>query len=158
MNDLELAADPHKYDAWNNLALNLSFVFWAAGLLVVLGYIIKLSTVSGSKDKYDFIKHPKNTGYRGIHDVYEYDVKSDHGKPYKGLLIELQYRTTYQHAWPLVLRSSDLSPKVSPSFSRATRDTKRRWQWQAKFLLVPTNGKRVHYRTCQTERSLQSSS
>jgi len=55
MNDLELAVDPHKYDNWNNLALNLAFVFWALGLVVVLGYIIKLSTVSGSKNKYDFI-------------------------------------------------------------------------------------------------------
>jgi len=55
MNDLELAADPHKYDAWNSLALNAAFVFWALGILVVIGYIIKLSSVSGNKDKYDFI-------------------------------------------------------------------------------------------------------
>jgi len=55
MNDLESAVDPHKYDAWNSLALNIAFVFWALGLLVVLGYIIKLSSVSGNKNKYDFI-------------------------------------------------------------------------------------------------------
>lgn len=53
--NLESAVDPHKYDAWNNLALNVAFVFWALGLLVVLGYIIKLSSVSGNKNKYDFI-------------------------------------------------------------------------------------------------------
>lgn len=29
------------------------------------------------KDKYDYIKTPKTTGYRGIHDVYEYDVNSE---------------------------------------------------------------------------------
>ncbi len=28
-------------------------------------------------DKYDYIKRPKDTGYRGIHDVYAYDVNSD---------------------------------------------------------------------------------
>lgn len=50
-------------------------------------------------DKYDYIKRPKDTGYRGIHDVYEYNVKSIHGRDYKGLLIEIQYRTIYQHAW-----------------------------------------------------------
>jgi len=55
MNDLELAVDPHKYDAWNSLALNAAIAFWALGLLVVLGYIIKLSTVGGNKNKYDFI-------------------------------------------------------------------------------------------------------
>ena len=27
-------------------------------------------------DKYDYIKSPKKTGYRGIHDVYEYDAKA----------------------------------------------------------------------------------
>lgn len=47
--------DPHKYDAWNNLALNLALGFWALGILVVLGYIVKLSTTGGSKNKYDFI-------------------------------------------------------------------------------------------------------
>ena len=44
-------------------------------------------------DKYDYIKHPKKTGYRGIHDVYEYDVNSTAGKKLKGLYIEIQYRT-----------------------------------------------------------------
>ncbi len=47
--------DPHKYDAWNNLALNLALGFWALGILVVLGYIVKLSTTGGAKNKYDFI-------------------------------------------------------------------------------------------------------
>ncbi|MGV7171961.1 RelA/SpoT domain-containing protein [Xanthomonas axonopodis pv. ricini] len=31
-------------------------------------------------DKYDYIENPKGTGYRGIHDVYEYDVNSEAGK------------------------------------------------------------------------------
>ncbi len=47
--------DPHKYDAWNNLALNLALVCWAIGILVVLGYIVKLSSTGGGKNKYDFI-------------------------------------------------------------------------------------------------------
>jgi hypothetical protein len=49
------AVDPHKYDSWNSMALTSAFIFWALGLLVVLGYIIKLSTVNGNKNKYDFI-------------------------------------------------------------------------------------------------------
>jgi len=52
-----------------------------------------------SPEKYDYILHPKTSGYRGIHDVYEYDVNSEAGKDYKGLYIELQYRTRVQHAW-----------------------------------------------------------
>jgi hypothetical protein len=47
--------DAHKYDAWNALATNLSYVFWAVALLVVIGYFVKLSTTNGNKNKYDFI-------------------------------------------------------------------------------------------------------
>lgn len=53
--------DPHKYDAWNNLALNLAIACWAIGILVVIGYFVKLSSTGGSKNKYDFInKHEIN--------------------------------------------------------------------------------------------------
>jgi putative GTP pyrophosphokinase len=34
-------------------------------------------------DKWDYIKHPKATGYRGVHDVFEYDVNSEYGAKYK---------------------------------------------------------------------------
>jgi len=50
-------------------------------------------------NKYDYLKHPKPSGYRGIHDIYEYNQKSIKGKPYTGLLLELQYRTLPEHAW-----------------------------------------------------------
>jgi putative GTP pyrophosphokinase len=55
--------------------------------------------LKSGNDKYDYIRRPKGTGYRGVHDIYEYDVRSLEGEKYKGLLIELQYRTIYQHAW-----------------------------------------------------------
>jgi hypothetical protein len=44
-----------NYDYWNGLAANLAYVCWAVGILVALGYYLKLSTTKGSKDKYDFI-------------------------------------------------------------------------------------------------------
>jgi ppGpp synthetase/RelA/SpoT-type nucleotidyltranferase len=50
-------------------------------------------------DRYDYIKTPKETGYRGIHDVYEYDVRSEVGRALAGLYVEIQYRTLVQHAW-----------------------------------------------------------
>jgi DNA-directed RNA polymerase subunit RPC12/RpoP len=53
--ELEPVVDPHKFDAWNNMALNLALVIWAVGLLVILGYFVKLATTGGSKNKYDFI-------------------------------------------------------------------------------------------------------
>ena len=50
-------------------------------------------------DKYNYIESPKPTGYRGIHDVYEYNVNSKNGVLYSGLNVEIQYRTLVQHAW-----------------------------------------------------------
>lgn len=50
-------------------------------------------------DKYEYIKNPKPDGYRGIHDIYEYNVSSDEGKHLRGLRIEIQYRTEIQNAW-----------------------------------------------------------
>ncbi|MBX9831680.1 MAG: RelA/SpoT domain-containing protein [Burkholderiaceae bacterium] len=57
-------------------------------------HVLKTAT-----DKYDYVKAPKPDGYRGIHDVYEYDVASDEGRHLRGLRIELQYRTEIQNAW-----------------------------------------------------------
>ena len=45
----------------------------------------------------DYIAHPKNTGYRGVHLVYKYG--SDKSTDYKDMRIEIQIRTLLQHAW-----------------------------------------------------------
>lgn len=72
-------------------------------------------------DKWDYIKKPKSTGYRGIHDVYEYDVNSEHGKLYKGLLIELQYRTAPQHAWATCVEVVGLITSSQPKFQEGDK-------------------------------------
>lgn len=69
-------------------------------------------------NKYDYIQNPKSTGYRGIHDVYEYDVNSLTGAPLKGLLIELQYRTLVQHAWATAVEVIGFITKSQPKFER----------------------------------------
>lgn len=69
-------------------------------------------------DKYDYIKSPKaSTGYRGIHDVYEYDVNSVAGAKYKGLYIEIQYRTKYQHAWATCVEVIGFITDSQPKFN-----------------------------------------
>lgn len=67
-------------------------------------------------DKYDYIKHPKDTGYRGIHDVYEYDVQSDVGRPLEGLYVEIQYRTLVQHAWATAVELIGFVTESQPKF------------------------------------------
>ena len=71
-----------------------------------------------SVDKWNYISRPKDTGYRGIHDVYEYDVNSAHGKGYKGLLIELQYRTQSQHAWATCVEVVGFITESQPKFQQ----------------------------------------
>lgn len=67
-------------------------------------------------DKYDYIKSPKHTGYRGIHDVYEYDVNSEAGRRLKGLLVEIQYRTLVQHAWATAVEVIGFITESQPKF------------------------------------------
>lgn len=68
--------------------------------------------------KYDYISHPKKTGYRGIHDVYEYDVNSESGKSLKGLYIEIQYRTLVQHAWATAVEVIGFITESQPKFEK----------------------------------------
>jgi putative GTP pyrophosphokinase len=72
-------------------------------------------------DKYDYIKAPKETGYRGIHDVYEYDVNSDVGKPLTGLYVEIQYRTLVQHAWATAVEVIGFITESQPKFRQGDK-------------------------------------
>jgi len=74
-----------------------------------------------SADKYDYIAHPKATGYRGIHDVYDYDVNSATGDLLNGLYIEVQYRTLIQHAWATAVEVVGLITESQPKFERGDR-------------------------------------
>lgn len=69
-------------------------------------------------DKYDYIKKPKSTGYRGIHDVYIYDVNSDTGRHLKGLMVEIQYRTKIQHAWATAVEIIGFITENQPKFEK----------------------------------------
>lgn len=69
-------------------------------------------------DKYDYIKSPKPTGYRGIHDVFSYNVNSPSGKHLEGLLIEIQYRTLVQHSWATAVEIIGFITENQPKFER----------------------------------------
>lgn len=72
-------------------------------------------------DKYDYIFHPKNTGYRGIHDIYEYNVSSKKGQHLAGLLIEIQYRTNVQHAWATAVELIGFLTESQPKFQKGDK-------------------------------------
>jgi putative GTP pyrophosphokinase len=72
-------------------------------------------------DKYDYIQNPKVTGYRGIHDVYEYDVRSNVGKALAGLYVEIQYRTLVQHAWATAVELIGFVTESQPKFQQGDK-------------------------------------
>ena len=74
-----------------------------------------------NRDKYDYIKHPKPTGYRGVHDIYEYNVKSHRSRHLNGLYIEIQYRTLVQHAWATAVEVIGFVTESQPKFQKGDR-------------------------------------
>lgn len=73
---------------------------------------------STDDEKWNYITHPKPDGYRGIHDVYEYDTRSNQGRAWKGLLIEIQYRTLLQHSWATAVEVAGLLTHNNPKFGQ----------------------------------------
>lgn len=76
-------------------------------------------------DAYNYINNPKESGYRGIHDVFEYKAKqsgvgkSAGGSRWNGLLVEIQYRTNVQHAWATAVEICDTYTENHGKFSNA---------------------------------------
>lgn len=75
---------------------------------------------SVDEDRWNYIEFPKADGYRGIHDVYEYKVRSLGGVRWNGLLIEIQYRTAVQHAWATAVEVAGLLTHNNPKFGQGS--------------------------------------
>lgn len=67
----------------------------------------------------NYIETPKNSGYRGIHDVYIYESRkgNDRSDKWNGLSVEIQYRTIYQHAWSTAVEVADSINNERSKFS-----------------------------------------
>ena len=70
--------------------------------------------------KYDYIANPKNTGYRGVHYVYGYAPSSLELAELEGLKIEVQLRTSLQHAWATAVEIADLVSDTRTKFEDGT--------------------------------------
>jgi putative GTP pyrophosphokinase len=78
-------------------------------------------------DRWNYIQNPKQSGYRGIHDVYTYHVEPKKGRagekqPWNGMLVEIQYRTAIQHAWSTAVELAGLVTENNPKFDRGSVD------------------------------------
>jgi hypothetical protein len=101
-----------------------------AGCRLIFGHVVEIAdfrqrfhaarfqhVLRNQVNDYDYILRPKEDGYRGIHDVYKYNVGSPGGKDWNGLQLELQYRTIFQHAWATSVEVVGLVTKHQPKFS-----------------------------------------
>lgn len=87
----------------------------------------KFKHVRIGADKYNYIDTPKKTGYRGVHDVFRYFVKSAGGEKFNGLLMEIQYRTQVQHAWATAVEINDLINQTRIKFDSGVDLNKERF-------------------------------
>lgn len=85
----------------------------------------KLNSTGTKVDAYNYIENPKDTGYRGIHDVFTYRAKptgksdSATNTRWDGLNIEIQYRTNIQHAWATAVEICDVYKDHHGKFGQA---------------------------------------
>jgi putative GTP pyrophosphokinase len=74
------------------------------------------------KKNHDYITNPKNSGYRGVHLIYEtfYPEKPEYSK----LFIELQIRTKLQHIWATAVETIGTFIGQGLKFNRGDEDWK----------------------------------
>lgn len=77
---------------------------------------------------YDYIAKPKDDGYRGIHLVYRYVSPLPAHAVYNGLRIEIQLRTSRQHAWATAVETADLFTGQALKWRQGTPGWKRFFQ------------------------------
>ena len=102
----------------------------------------------GEVDAYNYIINPKESGYRGIHDVFEFRAKqagkskAAGGERWNGLNIEIQYRTRVQHAWATAVEICDKYTENHGKFSNAPDEYLRYFQVASELLARKFEGMR----------------
>ena len=71
------------------------------------------------RSPYDYVAHPKPSGYRSIHFAFKY--VSDN-PDYDGLRVELQLRTRLQHDWAMAVETAELISKSALKASLGDQD------------------------------------
>ena len=75
----------------------------------------------------DYIREPKPDGYRGIHQIFSYNVeprkrRAGAEQPWNGMRVEIQYRTLVQHSWATAVETIGLLTTNNPKFNQGNED------------------------------------
>lgn len=84
----------------------------------------------------NYIAEPKESGYRGIHDVYAYKSRQgkDRSDKWDGLLIEIQYRTIYQHAWATAVEVAGFLTGDNTKLDEGSEDQKEFFRYASEII------------------------
>lgn len=69
--------------------------------------------------EYNYIKEPKESGYRGVHLTYKYHGEKEE---YNGYFVELQLRSKIQHAWSTTVEIIDTFTNQALKSSKGQQD------------------------------------
>jgi hypothetical protein len=75
----------------------------------------------------DYINYPKEDGYRSVHLIYRFVGKAT-SSPWNRLWIEIQLRTSMQHAWATAVETIDAFTSENLKFGAGSDDWKRFFQ------------------------------
>lgn len=79
---------------------------------------------------YDYIRHPKPDGYRGIHVVGRYVARREHREAWNGYRVEVQLRSRLQHAFATAVETVTTFTRHPLKFGAGPED------WQRFFSLM----------------------
>ena len=75
---------------------------------------------------YDYIEQPKSSGYRSLHQVYQFRSDTESKESYnRNMLIEIQFRTHLQHVWATAVETIGLFTKQALKAGQGDADIQR---------------------------------
>ena len=75
--------------------------------------------------RYDYIRHPKDDGYRGVHLVGRYYSRSDRYRMWNGQRVEVQIRSSLQHAFATAVETVTTFTRTPLKFGSGPTDWRR---------------------------------
>ena len=149
----------HKLERFKGL--RLSQLQDIGGCRAVLGNVGQVSELEGIYRRGDlkhrlikvddYLQRPQASGYRGIHMIYAYN--SDKTEAYNTLKVEIQLRSTLQHAWATAVET------VGTFIRQALKSSQGEEQWLRFFALMGSaiahqEGTPIVYGTPENRREL----